>query len=89
MNTFLILFGLTGTVLCNFKVRSAWRGEAGVPIGTIIGGMLLGPIGAGLGSAAAGDDNKNSDEPNVGGMIFWCLVGLVWLGMMIAGFAGE
>lgn len=89
MNGFMVLFGLAGAVFCGFKIRSAWQGKSGIPIGTIIGGSLLGGMGAGVGGAITGDDDKKGNKPNVGGVIFWCVCGLVWLGIMIGGFFTE
>ena len=64
---FVFLLGIAATVFCGAKIRSAWRGKAGVPIGTLIGGALLGPLGAGVGGGLAGDDDKKGTKPNVGG----------------------
>ena len=86
MNPIMILLGLGGLVFSAFKIRSAWQGKSGAPIGTLIGGALLGPLGAGLGGAAAGDDAKEAKGPNVGGLVFYVILALIWGGIMIAGF---
>lgn len=85
----MVLLGVAGVVFCGFKVRSAWQGRSGIPIGTILGGMLFGAMGAGVGGAIAGDDDKKEKKPNVGGVIFWILGGLVWLAIMIAVAVGA
>jgi hypothetical protein len=89
MNGFMVLFGLLGVVFCAFKIRSAWQGKSGVPIGTLLGGGLFGALGAGVGGAVAGDDDKKGSKPNIGGLIFWGLCGLVWLAITIGGFAAK
>ena len=89
MNAFMFLFGLAGVVFCGFKIRSAWKGKSGVPIGSIIGGGLLGGMGAGVGGRLAGDDDKKGTKPNIGGVIFWSFCGLVWVGIMIGGLFAE
>lgn len=96
MNACMVLLGLGGITFCGYKVYQAWQGKAGIPFGTIVGGALGGAIGAGIGSAVAGDDQQRADgdekekpRPNVGGVFFWGLCGLMWLFLTVAGFISE
>jgi len=43
MNPIMVILGFAGVVFCALKVRSAWQGKSGVPIGTIIGPDAKGP----------------------------------------------
>lgn len=86
MNPFMIVLGLGGFVFSICQIRSAWQGRSGAPIGFLIGGALLGQLGAGIGSTAAADDAKKGKGPNIGGIIFYVILALFWGGMMSAGF---
>jgi hypothetical protein len=50
---------------------------------------MLGGMGAGVGGAVAGDDDKKGMKPNIGGVIFWALCCLVWVGIMLGGLFAE
>ena len=89
MNAFMFVIGLLGAVLCGLKIRSAWKGKSGVPIGTLIGGSVLGDVGASVGSKVAGDDKKIGTKPNIGGVIFWSLFTMVWVAVMIGGLFAK
>jgi len=86
---FMFVFGLSGVVFCGLKVRSAWQGKAGVPIGTIIGGALFGVLGAGVGNAIAGNNDRYRTKPNIGGVIFWSFCCLVWVAIMTGSLFAE
>lgn len=89
MDVIMRLLGLGGLVFSILKISSAWEGKSGVPIGTLIGGALVGPLGARVGGAAAGEDAKEGKGSNIGGLIFYVILALIWGAIMIAGFSAE
>ena len=89
MNAFMVFFGLLGVAFCSYKVYRAWQGKAGIPFGTILGGAVGGMAGAAVGHALADDDEEKKARPNVAGLIFWAICGLLWVGITIGGFVSE
>ena len=75
MNPVYILFGLAGVAGCGWKV---YRASQGWPVPILGFGEPLPPARTSDGRA----------EPNVPGMVLWIIIGLPWVGFVIAGLAG-